>query len=274
MQQLDSRSNDDSDTVVNRHQEVFSTQYSFAHLSGYPFYEAPVFSNPLSPRLSSSPVDYNHTPPPFFDHQQSTSNRGHARSVRNDGRTLSRRTTLCRHFMNNNHCPMKDKCDFIPDNAIESPEAHCWAFVQGRCRIDPCAYYHPRSVEPYERYTHCIACIGAPFCAFKHAQDVDVGKAAQRSADGSDTSKTREAFKRPVYTDSILIRSPLSALFKPLALSGMIPLQNSRQEQTYAGSYINGHGHAQTRNPGGLPSIETDGTMYYQQPPGFAAHPQ
>ncbi len=54
----------------------------------------------------------------------------------------------------------------------------------------------------------------------------------------------------------------------------MIPLQNSRQEQTYAGSYINGHGHAQTRNPGGLPSIEIDGAMYYQQPPSFAAHPQ
>ncbi|CAL1715897.1 unnamed protein product [Somion occarium] len=117
-------------------------------------------------------------------------------------RPLSWRTTLCRHFIKNQGwCPLGEDCGYIHDlqlaahaqNDIRYPDrsqshratkgmsngkngskqSHCWAYVQGMCRVKDCPYLHPASMELFIPHTPCLAwpnCSKGPMCRFKHPE--------------------------------------------------------------------------------------------------------
>ncbi|KAA1467187.1 hypothetical protein DENSPDRAFT_832176 [Dentipellis sp. KUC8613] len=73
-----------------------------------------------------------------------------------------------------------------PTGIIFKKTTHCWAFVQGLCRVQDCPYIHPRDAEPYIKYTPCLAwpfCKDGDNCRYKHPErlpetDVDQGSFA------------------------------------------------------------------------------------------------
>lgn len=98
-------------------------------------------------------------------------------STREMNAKQARHTTLCRHFTQRGFCAWRDACAFIHDRTIQPhivngrPLSHCWAFIQGRCTFPECHYFHPKNIEPYIKYTPCLAgdlCGDAEQCPFKH----------------------------------------------------------------------------------------------------------
>ncbi|KAI0791217.1 hypothetical protein C8Q75DRAFT_805576 [Abortiporus biennis] len=115
-------------------------------------------------------------------------------------RPLSWRTTLCRHYIKNQGwCPLGDECGYIHDlslaahahNDIRFPDSqrsgrgsnnrgragskhsHCWAYVQGLCRVKDCPYLHPVAVNLFVPHTPCLAwpnCSRGALCAYKHPE--------------------------------------------------------------------------------------------------------
>ncbi|KAJ3485419.1 hypothetical protein NLI96_g4972 [Meripilus lineatus] len=111
-------------------------------------------------------------------------------------RPLSWRTTLCRHFIKNQGwCPLGEECGYIHDlrlanfanNDIRFPEprsntsrgragskhSHCWAYVQGLCRVKDCPYLHPVAIDLFIPHTPCLAwpnCTRGALCTYKHPE--------------------------------------------------------------------------------------------------------
>ncbi|TFY66855.1 hypothetical protein EVG20_g4233 [Dentipellis fragilis] len=106
-------------------------------------------------------------------------------------RHFSYRTAPCKHFSQSNgqFCPLGDDCNYIhdkklmwrpytgwqrtPTGIIFKKTTHCWAFVQGLCRVQDCPYIHPRDAEPYVKYTPCLAwpfCKDGDNCRYKHPE--------------------------------------------------------------------------------------------------------
>ncbi|KAK7691184.1 hypothetical protein QCA50_006287 [Cerrena zonata] len=109
-------------------------------------------------------------------------------------RALSWRTTLCRHFVKNQGwCPLGDECGYIHDlrlaehaqNDIRYPDgrrprslgppkqSHCWAYVQGMCRVGNCPYIHPLAIDLFVPHTPCLSwpnCNKGALCCFKHPE--------------------------------------------------------------------------------------------------------
>ncbi|TCD59828.1 hypothetical protein EIP91_011347 [Steccherinum ochraceum] len=124
-------------------------------------------------------------------------------------RPLSWRTTLCRHFSKNQGwCPLGDECGYIHDLALAahasddirfpnqyrsergssdvrgksaakgragSKHSHCWAYVQGLCRVKDCPYLHPAAINLFVPHTPCLAwpnCTRGSLCAYKHPESL------------------------------------------------------------------------------------------------------
>lgn len=129
---------------------------------------------PFSPPTSTAPP--GHSQPPQF-------------------RPLSWRTTLCRHFAKNQGwCPLGDECGYIHDLSLAahvthdirfpdgtrpsdsragSKHSHCWAYVQGLCRVKDCPYLHPVAITLFIPHTPCLAwpnCTRGVLCAYKHPE--------------------------------------------------------------------------------------------------------
>jgi len=121
-------------------------------------------------------------------------------------RPLSWRTTLCRHFVKNQGwCPLGDDCGYIHDMTLAahaakdvrfpnahvfdqgnffasnnggsgkagSKHSHCWAYVQGLCRVKDCPYLHPAAIHLFVPHTPCLAwpnCTRGALCAYKHPE--------------------------------------------------------------------------------------------------------
>ncbi|KAJ4486867.1 hypothetical protein C8R41DRAFT_423072 [Lentinula lateritia] len=100
------------------------------------------------------------------------------------------KTATCKHFIQTGSCPRGDRCKFIHDSqlvrgdwdarsnvrlmkeSITSSNAHCWSFVQGKCKkSSTCPYFHPSNPIPYKKYTPCLLwpnCLAGNHCSFKH----------------------------------------------------------------------------------------------------------
>ncbi|KZT65907.1 hypothetical protein DAEQUDRAFT_813975 [Daedalea quercina L-15889] len=119
-------------------------------------------------------------------------------------RSLSWRTTLCRHFSRNHGwCPLGDECNYIHDLelaaiALEdirfpdgrpppedtradglpqagSKHSHCWAYIQGLCHVESCPYLHPVQAHLFIRHTPCLQwpnCTKGALCPFKHPEPI------------------------------------------------------------------------------------------------------
>ncbi|KAI0090210.1 hypothetical protein BDY19DRAFT_984570 [Irpex rosettiformis] len=118
-------------------------------------------------------------------------------------RPLSWRTTLCRHFVKNQGwCPLGDDCGYIHDMLLAtyatrdvrfpsdptvgqgesygtdrgkaaSKHSHCWAYVQGLCRVKDCPYLHPEAIYLFIPHTPCLAwpnCTRGMLCGYKHPE--------------------------------------------------------------------------------------------------------
>ncbi|OBZ72381.1 hypothetical protein A0H81_07366 [Grifola frondosa] len=116
---------------------------------------------------------------------------------------LSRKTTLCRHFVKNKGwCPLNNECNYIHDKDLAehgiqdvrfisnrsgssttptqhskglagSKQSHCWAYVQDKCHVRDCPYLHPVAKHLYDRYTPCLAwpnCFRGIACPYKHPE--------------------------------------------------------------------------------------------------------
>lgn len=85
---------------------------------------------------------------------------------------LSYKTSPCKHFTLLGSCPLGNACNFVhdPNWPWESPKiggkksTHCWAHVQGHCRVPDCPYQHPTDVSKFFKYTPCLLW---PFCTTK-----------------------------------------------------------------------------------------------------------
>ncbi|KAJ4490017.1 hypothetical protein J3R30DRAFT_3693486 [Lentinula aciculospora] len=100
------------------------------------------------------------------------------------------KTAPCRKFLLTGSCPLGDRCKFIHDrdvvhnsldarghgqlltDTIAPSKAHCWAFVQGKCKNPfTCRYFHPENPRAYMKYTPCLLWPKCPVgerCSFKH----------------------------------------------------------------------------------------------------------
>ncbi|THU97641.1 hypothetical protein K435DRAFT_838521 [Dendrothele bispora CBS 962.96] len=182
------------------------------------------------------------------------------------------KTAPCRHFIRTGVCPMGDECNFIHDlSLLEAAKAgknsqakpnvphnnptmsHCWAYVQGTCRNSSCRYLHPGSIEPYKKYTPCIAwplCPNGVHCPYKHPEPL--GAFADRSTPTTLTPSTLP----PV--------SPLSLsqpAYSPAATAP--PIQPM---------YVSGPGYTpqlpvSPPQPVYPPCVEINGTTYYNPNP-------
>jgi len=142
------------------------------------------YSPPRPPQVSQGGGDSNSNPPQF--------------------RPLSWRTSLCRHYIKNQGwCPLGEDCGYIHDLALSahatddirfpdgshlkskgndsngshsragSKHSHCWAYVQGLCRVKDCPYLHPVAIDLFVPHTPCLAwpnCSRGALCAYKHPE--------------------------------------------------------------------------------------------------------
>lgn len=167
----------------------FNPNFSFPAIApGMPFNWPP-----MSPPLSSpeaSGLSWSFAP---FSPHLSAASSGHSQPPQ--FRPLSWRTTLCRHFAKNQGwCPLGDECGYIHDlslaahvtNDIRFPDgsrpsdsragskhSHCWAYVQGLCRVKECPYLHPVAITLFVPHTPCLAwpnCTRGALCTYKHPE--------------------------------------------------------------------------------------------------------
>lgn len=152
------------------------------------------FSWPLlsPPMQAPDATGFNWTYPQFSPTLSTSTTSSHPTQFR----PLSWRTTLCRHFARNRGwCPLGDECGFIHDlslaahafNDIRFPggnrnpdsgragtkQSHCWAYVQGLCRVRDCPYLHPVAIGLFIPHTPCLAwpnCMRGPLCRYKHPE--------------------------------------------------------------------------------------------------------
>ncbi|KAH9917261.1 uncharacterized protein B0H18DRAFT_40834 [Fomitopsis serialis] len=119
-------------------------------------------------------------------------------------RSLSWRTSLCRHFSRHHGwCPLGDECNYIHDlelaaialedvrfpdgrpppegNHGEGPpqagskHSHCWAYIQGLCHVEACPYLHPVQAHLFIRHTPCLQwpnCTKGALCRYKHPEPI------------------------------------------------------------------------------------------------------
>ncbi|KAI0077794.1 hypothetical protein K474DRAFT_1037501 [Panus rudis PR-1116 ss-1] len=111
-------------------------------------------------------------------------------------RPLSYRTAICRHYIKNGGwCPLGNECAYIHNEELAryanddvrfpggrpagshtragSKQSHCWAYIQGLCRVRDCPYLHPVAVHMFQPHTPCLAwpnCAKGAFCNFKHPE--------------------------------------------------------------------------------------------------------
>ncbi|GJE85609.1 zinc finger protein [Phanerochaete sordida] len=163
--------------------------FSFpAIATGMPF-TWPSMSPPL-PSPESTGFNWGFAP---FSPPAPTASSGHSQPPQ--FRPLSWRTTLCRHFAKNQGwCPLGDECGYIHDLSLAahvthdirfpdgsrpsdsragSKHSHCWAYVQGLCRVRDCPYLHPVAITLFVPHTPCLAwpnCTRGALCAYKHPE--------------------------------------------------------------------------------------------------------
>ncbi|KAI0346226.1 hypothetical protein BDW22DRAFT_731432 [Trametopsis cervina] len=174
----------------------FNPRFSFPLPAAAPSFMWPTLSPPPAPAdMSNFGWIYQSIPP--------SAPSPTAASQPPQFRPLSWRTTLCRHFVKNQGwCPLGDDCGYIHDIPLAmsatkdvrfpndptvgqgesygtargraaSKHSHCWAYVQGLCRVRDCPYLHPEAVQLFVPHTPCLAwpnCIRGPLCAYKHPE--------------------------------------------------------------------------------------------------------
>ncbi|KAH8094487.1 hypothetical protein BXZ70DRAFT_360387 [Cristinia sonorae] len=156
------------------------------------------FTSPFSP----PPPPSHHHPQPSHHYQPQPQAASQPNAPQ--FRPLSWRTTLCRHYSKNQGwCPLGDECGYIHDLALAahatedirfpnqtrgpndsrgksnakgragSKHSHCWAYVQGLCRVKDCPYLHPAAINLFVPHTPCLAwpnCTRGSLCAYKHPE--------------------------------------------------------------------------------------------------------
>lgn len=174
----------------------FNPQFSFPATAAAPSF---VWSTMSPPIATADMASFNWMYPPLQAGIQSQP----VTSQPPQFRPLSWRTTLCRHFVKNQGwCPLGDDCGYIHDMVLAahatrdarfpndptvgqgesyntgrgkaaSKHSHCWAYVQGLCRVKDCPYLHPEANYLFVPHTPCLAwpnCTRGALCAYKHPE--------------------------------------------------------------------------------------------------------
>ncbi|KAJ3895953.1 hypothetical protein GG344DRAFT_61721 [Lentinula edodes] len=117
---------------------------------------------------------------------------------------------------------MGNRCKFIHDShlvrgdrdarsngrlmkeSITSSNAHCWSYVQGKCKnSSTCPYFHPSNPIPYKKYTPCLLwpkCLAGDHCSFKHPRPLKEPLQPAASNSAIALSSVTSALEDPRFT--------------------------------------------------------------------------
>ncbi|KAJ3906279.1 hypothetical protein F5879DRAFT_946944 [Lentinula edodes] len=132
------------------------------------------------------------------------------------------KTAPCKHFIQTGSCAMGNRCKFIHDShlvrgdrdarsngrlmkeSITSSNAHCWSYVQGKCKnSSTCPYFHPSNPIPYKKYTPCLLwpkCPAGDHCSFKHPRPLKEPLQPAASNSATVLSSVTSALEYPRFT--------------------------------------------------------------------------